>query len=133
MNTNPQVALVLDYLAALGSGATGDALAAFFTADARQIEYPNKLNPKGGESDLPTLLARSEQGKKVLREQRYVVRTAIAHGENVAVEADWVGVLAIPVGSLQPGDEMKAAFAMFFEFAEGRIHRQRNYDCFDAF
>ena len=29
------------------------------------------------------------------------------------------------------GASMKAHFAMFFEFREGRIALQRNYDCFE--
>jgi ketosteroid isomerase-like protein len=41
-------------------------------------------------------------------------------------------VLAIPIGTLAPGDRMKAHFAMFFEFRDGRIALQRNYDCFEA-
>jgi hypothetical protein len=27
---------------------------------------------------------------------------------------------------------MKASFALFVQFSEGRIAMQRNYDCFDA-
>ena len=41
------------------------------------------------------------------------------------------GVLAVDVGSLRAGMEMKAALAMFFEIREGRVRRQRNYDCFE--
>lgn len=119
------------YLQDLAAGATGERLAAYFTPDALQIEFPNRLNPNGGESDLPRLLARAEQGRKVLRSQSYEIASAVARGNQVAVEVLWIGVLAIPVGSLQPGAEMKAHFAMFFELEDGRIRRQRNYDCFE--
>jgi len=122
---------VRDYLAALAAGATGEALAHFFTPDARQIEYPNRLNPGGGESDLATLLARAEKGKLMIRDQRYEILNAIADGDTVAVEADWSAVLAIPVATLAAGDRMQAKFAMFFTMAEGRIRAQRNYDCFE--
>lgn len=128
-----QLAFVREYLAALQAGVTGEALGRFFTADARQVELPNRLNPDGGESDLATLKLRSEQGKAVLREQRYEVRSAISSGHHAAVEADWTGILAIPLGTLKPGDAMRASFAMFFEFADGRIRVQRNYDCFQPF
>ena len=56
--------------------------------------------------------------------------SAVAQGDRVAVEAEWSGVLAIPVATLAPGDTMKANFAMFFEMADGRIRSQHNCDCF---
>ncbi len=55
--------LIRDYLAALAAGAVGPDLAQFFTPDAVQIEYPNRLNATGGRSDLTTILARAEQGQ----------------------------------------------------------------------
>ena len=123
---------VREYLAALERGDSGESLRGFFADDVQQIELPNRLNPKGQQSDLAGMLARSEQGKKVLRGQRYELVSAIAHGERVAAEAIWTGVLAIPLGTLAEGAEMKAHFAMFFEFEEGKIRLQRNYDCFEA-
>ena len=121
---------IRDYLTALEAGVAGEALRHFFTPDVRQIEWPNKLNPNGGESDLSTLLARTES-KLVIREQRYEIRGALIDGDTAAIEADWCGVLAIPLGTLAAGATMKAKFAMFFEFADGRIRVQRNYDCFE--
>ncbi len=125
------LATVRAYLAALESGATGDALARFFATEALQVELPNKLNPNGGQSDLPTLLIRAKQGQKILQHQRYEILSEIAQGSRAAVEARWSAVLAVPVGSLPTGATMHAHFAMFFEFSAGRISLQRNYDCFD--
>jgi ketosteroid isomerase-like protein len=119
------------YLQALEQGAVGDALARYFTPDALQVELPNKLNPNGARSDLPTLLKRAEQGQKLLRTQRYVVETEVAHGDCVAMEATWSAVLVVPLGSLAAGATMKAHFAMFFELRDGLICLQRNYDCFE--
>ena len=126
------LAWVRDYLAALEAGATGEALARFFAPDAVQIELPNRLNPNRGRSDLADILRRAELGKTLLKQQRYVERSALADGNRVAMEAEWVGVLAIDLGTLKAGSEMKASFAMFFEFTDGRIALQRNYDCFEA-
>jgi ketosteroid isomerase-like protein len=42
------------------------------------------------------------------------------------------GTLAVPFGSFPVGSQMKAFFAVFLEFREGKIIRQRNYDCFEA-
>jgi hypothetical protein len=39
--------------------------------------------------------------------------------------------LAVPLGELAAGASMRAHFAMFFELEDGRIRRQRNYDCFE--
>jgi ketosteroid isomerase-like protein len=51
----------------------------------------------------------------------------------VILEVVWAGTLAIPVGSLAAGDEMRAYFAVFIALRDGRIYRQRNYDCFEPF
>ena len=125
------LATVRAYLDALQSGVVGEALARFFTPEARQVELPNRLNPNGGVSDLPTLLKRSEHGQALLRSQRYTLQSEVAQGHRVAVEAVWTGVLAVPLGSLAAGASMKAHFAMFFELRDGRICSQRNYDCFE--
>lgn len=131
-DVHPNVQLIRDYLGALQSGEAGQALARFFTRDALQRELPNRLNPKGQESDLSSLLARSEHGKHVLSSQKYEILSEIAQGERVAFEALWTGILAIPIGSLPAGSEMRAHFGMFFECQNGRIRRQHNYDCFES-
>ena len=131
MSDSPNSTIVRSYLAALESGVVGEDLARFFTPDAEQIELPNKLNPTGGRSDLPTLLMRAEQGQRLLQRQSYQVRAIVEQGNRVAVEASWRAVLAMPVGSLSAGQTMSAHFAMFFELRAGRISSQRNYDCFE--
>lgn len=120
------------YVAAIQSGATGKELARFFTDDAMQIEYPNRLNPQGGESNLETLLARAAQGAKLLKRQSYAIQSEMANGSQVAVEILWNGTLAVPVSTLPADAVMTAHFAVFFELRDGRIAHQRNYDCFDA-
>jgi len=125
------VSTVRAYLAALEAGESGDSIARFFARDAIQVELPNRLNPRGGRSDLATLLERSQQGRKLLSRQIYEVRNAVAQGERVAVEALWTGVLAVPLDTLRAGDSMTAHFAIFFEFAGDKIALQRNYDCFE--
>lgn len=123
--------LVREYLNALQGGEVGVALKRFFTDDAVQVEFPNRLNPAGQRSDLAAILARSIQGQKVLSSQRYEIVSELASGERVAVEARWSGKLAITLGALAEGSEMRAQFALFFECRDGRIARQHNYDCFE--
>lgn len=80
---------------------------------------------------MAEVLARSIAGQRILKSQVFHIDNCIASGNSVAVEARWTGVLAIPLGTLAAGAEMRAHFAMFFELVDGRIHRQRNYDCFE--
>ena len=109
--------VVRRYLAAIEAGATGDALAAFFTPDVVQEEFPNRLVPGGATRDLGAL--------------RYEILNAVERGPAIALEVRWTGVLAVPLGSLPAGGEMRARFAVFIELADGKIRRQRNYDCFE--
>ena len=121
------------YLAAIEAGAVGEELAAFYTPDAEQIEFPNRLVPSGARRDLAALLDGAVRGQKILRAQRYEVAAAYADGDVVVLEVIWVGTLAADVGSIRAGGEMRAHFCVVLEITEGRIVRQRNYDCFDPF
>jgi ketosteroid isomerase-like protein len=121
------------YLAAIEEGAPTSSPFAFLAPDIQQIEYPNQFVPKGAERDLTAMREAAERGRRVLRSQRYEVRTALATGDEVALEVLWTGVLAIAVGSLSAGEEMRAHFGVFLTFRDGLITRQRNYDCFDPF
>ena len=131
MSEHPNVTLVREYLAAIGRGEAGEGMRRFFDADFQQTEFPNTLNPKGQQSDLADSLARSEKGKKLLSAQRYDVKTVTNQGETVVLEVDWTGTLAIAALGLPVGGQMKAHFAMFIEVRNGKIWRQRNYDCFE--
>jgi ketosteroid isomerase-like protein len=62
--------------------------------------------------------------------QIYKIMHEMADGDRVAMEIEWVGTLAVPFGPIPAGGQMKAFFAVFLEFREGKIVRQRNYDCF---
>ena len=49
------------------------------------------------------LRAAYEQGRKILQSQRYTVKRTIEAGDEVAVELEWSGVLAVPVMNLPAG------------------------------
>ena len=119
------------YLAALEDGAAGDDLARFFSREVVQEEFPNRLVPGGARRDLHALLEGADRGKRLLRSQRYRLLHAFADGETVAAEVQWVGTLAVDLGTLSAGSELRARFALFIEFRDGQIVRQRNYDCYD--
>ena len=72
-----------------------------------------------------------EKGRKLLSSQSYEIKNCVVNDDKVALEVLWTGKLAISFGSLAAGSEMRAHSAMFFEFADGKIVSQRNYDCFE--
>lgn len=121
------------YLRAIEEEAPEETLRAFFTEDVEQIEFPNRLVPSGATRDLAALLAGNVKGRAVVEQQRYEIASVVARGDVVAVELVWTATLRVPIGALAAGDTMRARFAVFVELVDGRIRRQRNYDCFDPF
>jgi ketosteroid isomerase-like protein len=121
------------YLQAIEQGATGERLAAFLHPDVSQREYPNRLVPNGATRDLRAVLEAAERGQQVVASQRYEVRHAMGEGDTVALEVEWSATLKVPVGALKEGGTMRASFAVFLTFQDGRIVSQRNYDCFEPF
>ena len=119
------------YIQDIERGLTWAALAAYFAPGVIQEEFPNRLVPQGARRDLAAILEGAERGQQVMRAQRYDILNAIADGDYVALEVAWTGTLAIPVGTLAAGGEMRARFAVFLQFGDGKIVRQRNYDCFE--
>src|SRR5687767_14126394 len=103
MTEQENIATARRYLAAIEAGATGDALAVFFTPDVVQVELPNRLVPNGVRRDLAAILDGAERGQRVMAAQRFEVRNAIASGDRVALEVVWTGTLRVPLGSLPAG------------------------------
>jgi ketosteroid isomerase-like protein len=130
---SPHVATARRYLASIEDGTLAATYSAFFTPDFAQEEFPNRLTPGGARRDLAAVREAAERGKQVVTSQRYQVLNSVASGETVALEVQWSATLAVPVGTLPAGGEMRARFAVFLEFRDGKIARQRNYDCFDPF
>jgi ketosteroid isomerase-like protein len=124
------LAVARRYLEAIERGDPGDSLA-FFAEDVVQEEFPNRLLPQGARRDLAGLREAARRGRQVMAAQRYEVLNAVAGEDQVALEVQWTGTLAVPFGSLPAGGQMRARFAIFLEFRGGKIVRQRNYDCFE--
>jgi ketosteroid isomerase-like protein len=110
---------------------SSDELVNFYHADVVQEEFPNRFLPNGARRDLGELREAAERGRKVMTSQRFEVLSMFADGDTVAVECDWFGTLAVPLGDATPaGSVMRARFAQFFVIDGGKIVAQRNYDCF---
>lgn len=125
------LAIVHSYLKAVESGATGAALAAFYAPEAIQEEFPNRLVTKGAQRDVSAILEAAIRGQKVLTGQRFEVKHSYVCGDSVILELLWTGTLAVALGNTPVGGEMRAHFACFFDFEDGKILAQRNYDCFE--
>ena len=72
-----------------------------------------------------------EKGRKLMSSQSYELKSWVANGDRLSVEVLWTGTLAVPFGRLAAGSQMRAHSAMFFQFKDGKIGSQRNYDCFE--
>ena len=130
--THDLAALTRSYLTDLE---TNDEVAIFarFHAGMRQIEWPNRLTPKGTNRTLPHLKASFAKGMAMITRQTYEVTTLIVSGDTVAFEAIWTADMKVPLGTLKPGDTMKAWIASFLTYEDGLILSQRSYDCFEPF
>jgi ketosteroid isomerase-like protein len=121
------------YIDALAAGATGDALAGFFTPDVVVTELPNRFTPTGARRALPELLAGAERGRRFMRDQAWRLLSAVAEGDRVALELDWAATVAVDAGALAAGTRMRAHVAVFLDYRDGRIAAQRHYDCYEPF
>lgn len=123
----------LAFIRAVEERQSPEDIAEFYHHGIEQTEFPNAVTKHTTVRDLQALMKASVSGRKVIAKERYAVKNVYADENAVIAETEWTGTLAVPVGNLKPGDEMKAYFAQFFEFRDGKIYRQRNYDCFEPF
>ena len=132
---SPNVELAREYLRAVESMGPRENVARFFSPDIEFHEFPNRIVPNGRVRRRADLQEAYGQAQKLLHSQRYDVRRIVDNGDEVAVELEWTGVLAMPVPAmnLPAGHEMKAYVAMFLTFRDGLIVSQRNYDCYPPF
>lgn len=96
-----------------------------------QTQFPNALNPQMQSSDRAEIFRRMKIGKTILTNQKYEIQSSLEKGSHTVVEAIWTGTMAVDAGPLKAGKTLKAYFCMIFDFKDGQIYRQRNYDCFD--
>jgi len=125
------LALARQYLKTIESGATGGQLAQFFAPGIVVEIFPSKFFPNGSRDDLAGILAAAERGKKAVSSQTFAVRNALSSGDQVALEVDWTGILAVPFQTIPAGGRMRAHFATFLQYKDGKIISQRNYDCYE--
>jgi ketosteroid isomerase-like protein len=96
-------------------------------------ERPNRLNPNGRTLRHDELRAVTGKAKQILVEQRYEVVNALATGDEVAMEVEWLGRFNVGFASTPAGQPIRAKLGMFFTFRAGKLLSQRNYDCYEPF
>jgi ketosteroid isomerase-like protein len=126
-------AIVIDFIRTVESRKTADELHRFFHPDMEQTEFPNAVTKTKTVRTMRDSKSTADKGSKILAKERYEIINTYTIGNKVIIEAEWTGTLAIPVGNIPAGGEMKAYFAQFYEFEGDKIFRIRNYDCFEPF
>jgi ketosteroid isomerase-like protein len=106
-------------------------IADLFSPEAVLEQLPNRIYPNGFRSGVSTMADAFQKGQKLLSSQSYEIKSWVADADRVSVEVLWTGTLALAFASLAVGSQMRAHSAMFFQFKEGKIVSQRNYDCFE--
>lgn len=124
--------LVERYLAAIvDPRASAEVVGAMLHPEMLFVEQPNMFNPGGSQRDRATVLESLGQGHAMIGNQRFEVRDHYAVDDSrLVTRAQWSGECAIDLGPLPAGTRFRADSAMFFEFRDGLIYRQENFDCF---
>jgi len=118
------------YLKGVENGNFSD-VKTLLTTDVVMEQLPNRIYPQGLRGNLAQMESAFQKGRTLLAKQTYEIKRAVAEGNIVAVEVLWTGTLAVGLGTLTAGSQMRCHSAMFFEFKDGKITYQRNYDCFE--
>src|SRR5262245_56317148 len=131
MSASDNLKLAQHYLWCLSNDATVDELEPLFAPDVVQEEFPNRLLPSGAIRDLQAMKEGRERGRSLLKSENYQIVNSIASDDRVSMEVVWTATVRKTVGPFTEGQVLRARFAVFLDFRDGRIARQRNYDCFD--
>lgn len=130
---NQLIEITKDFITMLQTRKSSDELLNFYHTDIEQVEFPNALTKNITVRKLDDLLLASERGMKVLEKEEYEIINTYSFENTTIVEMKFIGTLAIPIGNIPKGGKMIAHFAQFFEYKDGKIIKQRNYDCFEPF
>ena len=124
--------LVKKYFALIEQFSTEkEAYRALMHSDIVQTEFPNLLTQQATDSNFEILMQRIPNGKKLLNEQKYEIQHVHETAEALITEVIWTAIVGTDVGTFKAGQQLKAYFCCIFEFKDGLIYQQRNYDCFE--
>lgn len=123
--------LVTRLLRALDGDPSAGAPESWLHPEVVQHELPNHLFPAGVRRDRAAILQGIARGAELFSRRRSTVLNAVIDGDRVALEVDWLGTLAVPVGEHPAGHDLRVRMALFLELRGGQVIRMRNYDCYD--
>jgi ketosteroid isomerase-like protein len=90
-------------------------------------EWPNAINPRGGERDLAASRAGLEHSRTLLTAHSFDVHEHLVHGDTVVSRMTWRGTLA------STGRELVAHISQHNRIKDGRILRTESFDCYEPF
>ena len=129
-----KIELVRDYFSLIcGFSTDPEQYLRFVQPTAEWIEHPNAITPQTRVGDLASAMRGAEAGKKLLSAQKITIESFFESGDRLLVEGLWEGTVSVAAGKFTEGQTLRAHLAMVFTFQGGKISRQVNYDCYEAF
>ncbi|SEW14135.1 nuclear transport factor 2 family protein [Chitinophaga arvensicola] len=127
-----KLALIYRYFQLLESfSADPVEFARIFHPNIIQTEYPNQLSNEIKQRNFDIMLESMVTNKIILKSQHFSVLKVVESGNTLVVEAKWTGEIGVDAGQFRRGQVMKAFICTIIEFRDGKIYRQRNYDCYE--
>ncbi|GAA4352856.1 hypothetical protein GCM10023185_12920 [Hymenobacter saemangeumensis] len=100
------------------------------TCDPNPARYSDLLHPEVAESEYAYQLTQPERHGVQLAAQAFSLEHLhTCANDTVVVEARWWGEVGADAASFTRGQQLTAHFCMVFELHDGKIYRQRQYDC----
>lgn len=97
-------------------------------------EFPNLITKHVNNRNIEDIQAGLKSARKLLKSQKYDIQNIMESGNNyVIVEAVWKGEIMVDAGHIKKNQVLTANICLVFEIKDGRIYRQRNYDCYEPF
>jgi hypothetical protein len=90
-------------------------------------EFSNPTFPQGRKGDYSVYRNAAQKLLTVFPDRKLTVLNCVADGDNVVLEQEWTGTLAISIGDHKPGEISKLQIASFFTLENGLIIKQNDY------
>jgi ketosteroid isomerase-like protein len=98
-----------------------------YAGDARWIELPRQSTPAGQQGGPELIRSSGEAVLKFVPDRRMTIRGLIAQNGQVALEIDWRGTTAAPMGNLPAGSTLRYRVATILTFVDGLIVKEVDY------
>lgn len=126
--------IVRDYLQRIQNfSLPEDSVSMLLHENVEFVEHPNLINRHGQKRNLDQAIKGLAMGRTILAQQNYEIQECTEQSGALFLQVLWTGKMAVDAGHLKKDQILTAHCAMRFEFENGRIIRQTNYDCYDPF